>query len=379
VNEHIFITQRAVFSGWHDYKLAVGCSLHQAPNGDILAWWLSGSDDEPARDNCGLLARSTDGGKTWSEPRVIVPAGQLAGTLGPMHSTRDGRLIALGAWLPSDKNYTVWHYFRIESDDNGWTWSQPEPLALRPANDIAPGQVIRLDNGEYMLAAQFFEQRVQPLQANAIALAGATTEAAALGLPPAAEGERRPGKFGTHLHGCSVFVTARDDLRDLHERGRIANRPLGLLEPTIVQLQDRRIVMLMRAEWGGYLWRAESSDYGCTWTEAWQTDIPNPTSLACVLRLADGRIALLHNARGGKPGWFERSPLSIWISDDELVSWRIKVDIATMTPMPRPASYPPDRPDQLAYPSGLVLADGRFVFGYDRNRRQAMFVEVDIR
>jgi len=30
----------------------------------------------------------------------------------------------------------------------------------------------------------------------------------------------------------------------------------------------------------------------------------------------------------------------------------------------------------LAYPNGLVLREGRFVFVYDRNRRQVCFVEV---
>lgn len=378
MSERICITQHIVFNGWKDYKLAVGCALQQAPNGDILAWWLSGSDSEPATDNCVLLARSTDGGTTWSEPIEIVPAGHHAGALSAMHSTRDGRLVALGAWWPADKHYTIWHFFRIESNDHGRSWSKPEPLALRPTHNIAPGgRIIHLDNGKHMIAASFFDQRPKPLQASVTALAEAKTESKALELPPAAQGEQRAGKFGTHLHGCSVFVAARDDLRDLTEHGRIANRPLGLLEPTIVQLKDGRIVMFMRAEWGGFLWRAESSDYGRTWTKAWETDIPNPTSLPCVLRLADGRIALIHNATGEKGRFGLRNPLSIWVSDDDLKTWSIQEDVIATSGNFRPANQG-DGPDQLAYPSGLILADGHFVFGYDLNRRQAMFVDVEI-
>ena len=147
------------------------------------------------------------------------------------------------------------------------------------------------------------------------------------------------------------------------EYGHIANRPLGLLEPTCVRLKDGRVVMLMRAEWGGSLWRAESKDNGRTWTEAWETGIPNPSSKAHLVRLPHGRIALLHNATGQRGVWGRRDPLSIWISDDEMKSWAIQEDVL--------------HGGMLAYPNGMVL-DGRLVFAYDRNRRQAWFVEVEL-
>jgi len=122
--------------------------------------------------------------------------------------------------------------------------------------------------------------------------------------------------------------------------------------------------MLMRAEYGGFLWRAESSDNGRTWTDAWQTDIPNPTSLAALIRMPDGRIALIHNAVGGVVGQnARRDPLSIWLSKDETESWYLKEDVITG--------------GSLAYPCPLIV-DGRLVFSYDRNRREARFVEVEL-
>lgn len=132
----------------------------------------------------------------------------------------------------------------------------------------------------------------------------------------------------------------------------------------MVQLKDGRIVMLMRAEYGGFLWRADSTDNGRAWTDAWQTDIPNPTSLAALIRLPDGRIALIHNAKGGVVGErAARDPLSIWLSSDEMENWQVKEDVITG--------------GQLAYPCPLIV-DGRLVFAYDHNRRQARFVEVDL-
>ncbi len=339
------------------------------PNGDLLCWWLSGTGGEPATDNNSLMARSTDKGKTWSKPEILVSAGEMAGAVTCMYPTSDGRIIAFGAHWPSDKRYTVWHIFRMESNDNGHSWSEPEPISIHN-NNLAFGSPIRLTDGEYLFAASFFDKRPQPLVAPVSALVHAKTEAEAPPPPPPpplampkGEGSRHDEKFSTHRHGCSVVISPDANAREFKEFGYIANRPLGLLEPSCIQLKDGRIVMFMRAEMAGYLWRSESLDNGRTWSEARQTDIPNPTSAIHVLRLADGRIALLHNACGEVGKMVRRDPLSIWISDDELETWSIKADVI--------------HDGWLAYPCGLIL-DGKLVFTYDRNRRQVRFVEVDI-
>ncbi len=213
-----------------------------------------------------------------------------------------------------------------------------------------------------MFPGQFFEKRPQPLLAPIVELVKATSEEEALSMP-LAEG-KGGSKFSTHLHGCSVFISKYEDGREMKEYGHIDNRPLGLLEPTCIQLKDGRIVMFMRAEWGGFLWRAESKDNGRTWSKAWETDIPNPTTKAHMVRMADDRIALIHNANGGKRGSRDkRDPLSIWVSDDELETWSIKEDVI--------------HGGALAYPNSMII-DDKLVFAYDRNRREAIFVEVEI-
>jgi predicted neuraminidase len=366
----IHVQERIIFDGWKNYRLACAATIAQAPNGDILCCWMSGSGKEPADDNCVLLARSTDKGQTWSDPRLWLPpiednraSGRtLAVAIGAFYTTADDRMILIGYHMPADRHYTEEYFFRIESHDSGFTWSDPEYQTLRPRHDaVTTHSPIKLSNGEYLFPGQFFERRPQPLVAPVDQLVHAASENEALALPP---GEGRSAyKFATHLHGCSAFISPHQDGREMVEYGHIANRPLGLLEPTCVRLQGGRIVMLMRAEWGGFLWRAESDDDGRTWSKAYETDIPNPTSKAHLVRLPGGRIALLHNATGQRGAWGRRDPLSVWISDNEMASWSIREDVL--------------HGGMLAYPNGMVL-DGRLVFAYDRDRRQARFVQVSI-
>ena len=368
---HIRVHESVVFDGhkgWtHDgvtYRLACGANIAQMPNGDLLCWWLSGSDNEPSTDNNVLASRSTDKGRTWGEPYILLAADKEAGAMTLMHVTPSGRVIAFGAGWPSELQYTVWHYFRMESTDNGFTWSARETVHFRASDDLMIEHPIRLANGEYLCPTSFFEKRPKPLLSGISELARAKSEAEALALPPHPDPAFKPDKFATHLHGCSVLITKDPELRNLTEYQGVRNRPLGLLESTVVQLKDGRIAMLMRAEYGGFLWRADSKDNGRSWTDAWQTNIPNPTSLAALIRLPDGRIALIHNARGGVVGERAvRDPLSIWLSEDEMQSWAVKEDVITG--------------GQLAYPCPLIV-DGRLVFSYDHNRREARFVEVDL-
>lgn len=363
----IRVREHLVFDGWNGYRLACAATIAEAPNGDILCCWMSGSGGEPADDNCVLLARSADRGQTWSEPELwLAPVERggrtMAATIGALYGTKDGRMIAIGYHMPAEAHYTKERFFRIESRDSGATWSEPEDQVLRPGNDaVTTHSPVQLTSGEYLFPGQFFERRPRPLVAPVERLVLASSEEEALAMP-AAEG-RSAHKFATHLHGCSAFISPHEDGREMVEYGHIANRPLGLLEPTCVRLRDGRVVMLMRAEWGGFLWRSESEDEGRTWSAAWETEIPNPSSKAHLVRLPGGRIALLHNAVGQRGVWGRRDPLSIWISEDEMETWSIQEDVL--------------RGGMLAYPNGMVL-DGRLVFAYDRDRRQAWFVEVEV-
>ena len=160
----------------------------------------------------------------------------MAGAVTSMHTAQGNRIIAFGAHWPSEERYTVWHYFRMESIDNGHSWSNPQPLSLHN-NHIAFGSPVRLANGELPLSRVIFRSPARAARGARSALVHAQSEAEALAMP-AGEGGWHDRKFATHRHGCSVLVSPNEEASEFMEHGHIANRPLGLLEPSCIQLND---------------------------------------------------------------------------------------------------------------------------------------------
>ncbi len=366
------INQITVFdgvAGWlHNgvnYKLACAPVAVEAPNGDILCSWLSGSDSEPASDNSILISRSRDMGATWSEPEIFV-ASDDEGFGGAMILRSGEKLVKLAAKLPLSEQYNVWNYRRSESLDNGYTFTESKPITLVEGEGFSAAlcyKIVTSDN-RVLFAAQTYTKRKKPLTASAEQLALAKTEEEAESMVMSEGGTPIEYGFANYRSGCAVFES-NEDFSEFKMLGRVDDRPLYLGEPTIIELKSGRLVMLMRAEWGGYLWRSDSDDGGYTWSKAYETDIKNPSTLANLLRLPNGRIALFHNDCGGERGKrARRDPLSIWVSDDEMESWYIKEDVAFG--------------GAFSYPAPLTLSNGKVAFAYDLNRRFSVFTEVEI-
>jgi len=101
----------------------------------------------------------------------------------------------------------------------------------------------------------------------------------------------------------------------------------GTLEPSLVELKDGRIWMLMRTI-TGYLWESFSEDGGLSWSE------PAPTHVTCggpvyVTRLTSGRTAMIWNRANwanadtwGYPHGFDTSFVAL--SGDEGKTWPVK-------------------------------------------------------
>ncbi len=119
----------------------------------------------------------------------------------------------------------------------------------------------------------------------------------------------------------------------------------GLTEPTLVEQNDGRLMMLIRTNWMEF-WRAESKDNGRSWHLMGPSGIPASPSHGQLERLASGRIILVWNQPfpegessypmvGGDRIWSAvpvsnfRGELSMAISEDDGKTWSEPVVIAS--------------------------------------------------
>lgn len=110
--------------------------VFESPGGDLLALWTQ-SSYEGAKDHRIVIARSRDGGESWSSPRRIVGpdrpgAGHMASWGFPIPSAT-GRLYVF--WNQYHGIDDVIHQFTgtmdcCYSDDDGETWSQPVTVPM---------------------------------------------------------------------------------------------------------------------------------------------------------------------------------------------------------------------------------------------------------
>lgn len=115
----------------------------------------------------------------------------------------------------------------------------------------------------------------------------------------------------------------RGNTVDLGGRGSHA----GAMEPTVVELKDSRLYMLIRTSqpWDGkaWFWEAFSSDGGLTWDNVRNSGILASTCCGALARLQSGRVVLLWNRpEEGKPyNRNTRAELAMAFSQDECRTW----------------------------------------------------------
>lgn len=104
-------------------------SLCVAKNGTIITIF-SQSDYKDLR-----VSRSSDTGKTWSEPIPFEPTKNLSIYPGSLTTLQDGRILhAWNTWYPDDKKTKSRYVQYSLSEDEGRTWSEPKSLAKNPSS-----------------------------------------------------------------------------------------------------------------------------------------------------------------------------------------------------------------------------------------------------
>ncbi|HEY7313952.1 MAG TPA: sialidase family protein [Gemmataceae bacterium] len=304
----MFIFEKAPFPSCHASTLVeVGAER-------LLAAWFGGKD-EGAKDV--KIWQSTFDGKKWSAPAVAAEEPGFPCWNPVLFRSRAGTLFLFYKAGPSPM---TWSGYVRRSADDGKTWGRVEPL---PAGLLGPIK----------------NKLIEPKPG--VLLAGTSVE--------------------SHRAWCAWVERSTDDGKSWRRCGPIAvpGKPHGLIQPTLLQTSDDRILALCRSRGIGAVCQAESKDNGETWSDAKPLDLPNPNSGIDAVRTDKGEFFLVYNHT--KTG---RSPLNLARSRDDGKSWQ---RVAALE----------EQPGEFSYPAIVQASDKLLHITYTWNRRHIKHVTHD--
>jgi hypothetical protein len=233
------------------------------------------------------LRRSRDGGHSWAEPQVIAHGTREYSVLShALRLTRHGTLIHIYVrysgydYETAAPTKSLCEAFCQRSRDGGFTWQAPEKL---PTGERYIGDVLSMEQ----------------------------TRTGRLVYPFAFLTSNR-GQFAVSVLYSDDDGVSWTRSKSVLEAGG-AGFESGASEPTVVELTDGRLLMLIRAQ-SGFLWRSLSGDRGQTWSVAEPSALPASNSPATMLRLRSGKVAVAWNLQ--VDGNYARQCLVLGITAD---------------------------------------------------------------
>jgi len=212
----------------------------------------------------------------------------------------------------------------------------------------------------------------------------------------------RPGQRWNGSHDTAGVAVSHDD----GATWTLSEVPgsIGSVHMTIVPLDGAHMVAFYRRRQSDFVHRSESLDGGVTWSAPQPTDVPNNNSSINVIRLADGRLAMVCNpasaatsadrrvslydeieegddrpdASGGcAPVWgVPRAPLSLCISTDGGLSFPLRRVIDDSSGTCLSNNSVDGRNQELSYPYLLEGPDGALHVAYTYFRRAIKYVRL---
>ena len=327
----------------HTDSLSCETIFRIAPNGDYFIISQCGGNAEPAPENRVLFFRSTDKGQTWQKGIDINPEEKRANYCTEVFV--HGGVIK--AYLTVHTGYfSGYENYIAKSSDSGFTWQIEKDNTFEDFHFMRSG--FMLSDGRYMTVAQLY--------------------------PDTAKDNQRLSENKEYIwksdSPCTLNTVVYNDgkggLGGSVSMPREYNgaRLWKWSEPTAIELEKGHIVMLLRFQATDYLWRADSYDYGKTWSELEKTEFENPGNKPKLIK-AGNKVILLNTFNKGVR-YIDRSPLSVWVSYDGMKTWAKKI-VAV------------DFPAWLSYPDGVFdQSDNKVKFAFEFNRHDVYYVSCDI-
>ncbi len=305
-------------------RIPTRSSIVELPNGDLLAGWFSGTREKNL-DIAVMYSRKLKGSDHWETPQVF-------------HKT-EGRSEGNTCWFvwPDGELWCFWNAmwwkgwttnkirYKI-SKDNGYTWSNP--LWFRKTIGwLIRNKPLMLDNGDFLV----------------------------------------PVYSEVNSYKSFVMIT-QDHGKTWKKYGRIGGIKTPVMQPSVVQLKDKSLLMYLRTAGNlGKIYQSRSKDRGHHWTYPTPTIFPNPNAGIDLHQSLEGDLLCVYNDSDKM-----RDPLNVALSEDEGQTWPNIKTIGKLDSEKEP-NYSPE----LSYPYMINGSDGHFHIVHTYKRLKIKHIEFD--
>ena len=310
-------------------------TIVETKKGDLVCAYFAGTYERNP-DCCIWVSTKKRGSNEWQAP-VLAADGVFSDTLRKacwnpvLTEMPDGEL-----WLfyKIGVNVQDWTGWLVKSRDGGKTWSEREPL---PEGFLGP-------------------VKNKPLLLGDRLICGSSTE-------------KGGWKFHVELYNLKTrqwrYVGPVEANLAIPTKEPDKLKPIGCIQPSILQLKDGRLMVLMRSQ-NGRLARSYSSDQGETWSKVELSDLPSNQSGTDAVTLSDGRQVLVYNDFAtlmGEPKG-PRTPLCVAVSGDDGLTWQ---RILTLEDSPI---------SEYSYPAVIEGRDGTLHITYTWRRKGVAYKQI---
>ena len=340
-----FVTEQLIFP--LQEKHVHGSTIAGLAIGDMLAAWFYGSGERTADVVKIMGARLKKGAKKWSAPFVMADTYGLPDCNPVLFVNKKGKLFLF--WIAVQANQWEQSLLRYKTATNfkgdgapAWNWQ--DNILLKPGIDFSKEVNTKLKalppntNGWAAYAPRYDDMIRQASSEPEKRSYGWMTRIQPLQL--------KNGRILLPLYSdglnMSIVALSDDDGDTWKPSLPIVGR--GPIQPALAIKNDGTIVAMMRdsGDEPTRVQRSVSTDNGESWSTAMKTGIPNTASVE-LLNLQDGKWAFVGNDVDDG-----RYRLSLFISDDEGVTWKWKL----------PLEQHEKEDGNYSYPGMFQTADG---------------------
>ena len=269
----------------------------QTADGALMTAWFGGTKEKDP--DVSIWVSRFENGK-WSAPIRAARVQECAHWNPVLFTDAEG---ATHLFFKVGPEIPYWQTYWMSTTDNGLTWTAPKELVPGDKGGRGPvkNKPIILSDGSW--------------------LAPASTEL----------GGWKPFADRSTDHGAT-WTRSADFQRD-----NSVLPGVGAIQPTFWESPKGCVHALLRTG-AGRVWRADSRDFGQTWSPVYATPLPNNDSGLDLLRHDDGRLYLVYNPVG--KNWGPRTPLDLAVSHDDGNTWTTLAHLEDDPNLESEYSYP---------------------------------------